>query len=343
MRRVVTVMLLMITSIGLYGQQDIRFSTLIYDFGAIAEEGGVVSHTFSYTNQSSEPFVITDIVTSCGCTKPEFSTKPLLSGQSGELVISFDPMDRPGRNAKQIRIHSNQGQIVLRIVADVTPRHRTLEELFPFSIIGGGRLAELSRTNVQVPKRGMKEVVISVANSNFTLPILVTVDGQIGESVEIPARESRDVVVEVRGDDYGKFQRVVGLRVNGAIVAESIMISGVVVDDFSVLADDELLPWAEFSTHYVRMGRVAIGDSVAQQVVISNNGNAPLLIRWHSPSTATIGVHLPTMTIEPQSSTVLTLTYSPLQGGYDSRRVKFILNDPRAPLKEVRVVAEVPF
>ncbi|MFR6415865.1 MAG: DUF1573 domain-containing protein [Alistipes shahii] len=47
-----------------------------WDFGTIRESDGRVSHTFTGVNRGDKPLVILDVVTSCGCTVPEFSRQP---------------------------------------------------------------------------------------------------------------------------------------------------------------------------------------------------------------------------------------------------------------------------
>ena len=45
----------------------LRFDTLTWDFGTVAEAGGRVTHRFGFANRSGRPVVVTDAVATCGC------------------------------------------------------------------------------------------------------------------------------------------------------------------------------------------------------------------------------------------------------------------------------------
>ena len=75
----------------------LRFDTLTWDFGTVAEAGGRVTHRFGFANRSGRPVVVTDAVATCGCTVPVYSKRPVLPGERSEIAVTFDPMNRPGR------------------------------------------------------------------------------------------------------------------------------------------------------------------------------------------------------------------------------------------------------
>ena len=120
----------------------IKFDSYKFDFGDIAEDGGEVEHKFTFTNLTGKPVVILDVATGCGCTTPNFSRKPVLHGQQGEIVIVFDPMTRPGRFTKGVMVYTSVSTngISLTIEGNVLPRKKTLEEEYPFDLGGGVRI-----------------------------------------------------------------------------------------------------------------------------------------------------------------------------------------------------------
>ena len=63
--------------------------TYKYDFGKI-KRGQSVSHVFKFRNTGLSPLVILDVTTSCGCTTPEFTRKPVMPGQYGEVKVTFN-------------------------------------------------------------------------------------------------------------------------------------------------------------------------------------------------------------------------------------------------------------
>lgn len=96
-------------AVGLSGM-IVAESELFYDFGAIDIEGGLVDHTFSFTNEGQEDLVIMNLATSCGCTSAEVilsdgtesptfgmhdSTEwnhAIAPGESFDVLVIYDPM-----------------------------------------------------------------------------------------------------------------------------------------------------------------------------------------------------------------------------------------------------------
>ena len=65
------------------------FDTLEHDFGTIIEGERVVGY-FDYKNGGGEDLLITSVESSCGCTTPGWSSKPLKPGERGRLEVIFD-------------------------------------------------------------------------------------------------------------------------------------------------------------------------------------------------------------------------------------------------------------
>lgn len=88
-----------------------------HDFGTIKEAGGKVSHTFLIKNTGAAPLVLTRVVAACGCTTPEYSTEPIAPGKEGKILVTFNPVGRPGQFVKTIAVYSNgkDGSYILRI------------------------------------------------------------------------------------------------------------------------------------------------------------------------------------------------------------------------------------
>ena len=65
------------------------FAEKEFDFGTI-EGGTSVEHVFTFTNTGKSNLVIVDAKSSCGCTVPTFTDKPVPPGESGELLVKFN-------------------------------------------------------------------------------------------------------------------------------------------------------------------------------------------------------------------------------------------------------------
>lgn len=351
MRYFITFFLLLTATLLNVGAQGIIFDKSTHDFGTIEERGGVVSHTFSYTNKSKEPFVIFNVFTTCGCTTPQFSTAPLLPSESAQLTIDFDPIHRPGRIAKSIRIVTNQGAFNLLIDGVVNPRVRSIEELYPFQIGGAVRIDNLGYASLQVPRGLYGTAEIGVANSSVAASAVVSVDsGALPGGVEahitggsyLGPQGREQVVIKIQGVEYGEFSYSVPLIVNGRKSSEKIVVAGAVVDNFGAWSAEELkkAPKAQFSTHFLRVGRVEVAQRKILTVEITNVGGSDLIIRQIRGS-VDIDAQLRNLRIGVGRREVIKISYTPTLQGYDSQSLRFIVNDPSNPTPELRIVAEV--
>lgn len=99
----------------------IKFDRAQYDFGVV-EEGGVLTHSFVFTNTGTEPLEIVDIRTSCGCTAAHPDKKIYQPGEKGVIKAEFDTKGRVGRNSRTITVINNDvnnAYFILSIYAEV--------------------------------------------------------------------------------------------------------------------------------------------------------------------------------------------------------------------------------
>jgi Protein of unknown function (DUF1573) len=96
----------------------LSFEKSFYDFGEITQ-GEKVEYTFRFTNTGSEPLIITNVTTQCGCTAPKgWPRDPVAPGERGEITLVFDSSGKFGRVNKVASVVSNAtnktgGQILL--------------------------------------------------------------------------------------------------------------------------------------------------------------------------------------------------------------------------------------
>lgn len=100
------------------------FKESSHDFGNIQEAKGPVSYTFEFTNTGNKPLIIVDAVASCGCTKPEYSGKPIKPGKKGKIKVTYSPIGRPGAFRKTIKVRTNgaEKRATLTITGVVIPK-----------------------------------------------------------------------------------------------------------------------------------------------------------------------------------------------------------------------------
>ena len=105
-------------------QAEATFATLSHDFGTIQEAKGPVSCTFEFTNTGDKPLLIIDAVASCGCTRPEYPSKPIKPGKKGKIKVTYSPIGRPGAFKKSVKVKTNgkERTVTLRIQGTVIPK-----------------------------------------------------------------------------------------------------------------------------------------------------------------------------------------------------------------------------
>lgn len=91
----------------------------IHDFGKV-KEGEKVKHTFVLKNTGDQPFMISNVLSPCGCTVPSYSKKPIPPGALASVEIEFNTANKPGPNEKYLDVVSNaKQQIKLGFKAEV--------------------------------------------------------------------------------------------------------------------------------------------------------------------------------------------------------------------------------
>ena len=99
-----------------------EFKVSKYDFGDI-RQGDKLNHVFKFKNMGSKPLIISNILTTCGCTVPSWPKDPILPNNYGEIKVEFNSSGKIGKQNKVITIFSNSVNQKERIIitANVIP------------------------------------------------------------------------------------------------------------------------------------------------------------------------------------------------------------------------------
>ena len=117
-------------------ESALQFSTMSYDLGHIREDGGEVQCIFTATNSGNSDIFVTDVSTSCGCTSTKYTKEAIAPQATFELVVMFNPYNRPGRIDKHLFVStSDSSQIMkLQLKGYVQERERSVDEIYPFDM-----------------------------------------------------------------------------------------------------------------------------------------------------------------------------------------------------------------
>jgi len=79
-----------------------------FDFGKIPQ-GRPVTHVFELVNKGKEPIILENVLTSCGCTTPEWSREPVKPGATSTIKVGYNAASE-GQFNKSITIQIAGGQ-----------------------------------------------------------------------------------------------------------------------------------------------------------------------------------------------------------------------------------------
>ena len=120
----ILIALLLATAFTAYGQNgdsssekeqkaEITFEKTTHDYGKVAVNGDG-SYTFKFENTGKKPLVLTNVRSSCGCTVPKWSDKPIRPGDEGEVTVKYDT-SHPGKFTKYVYVMSNAENRTVRL------------------------------------------------------------------------------------------------------------------------------------------------------------------------------------------------------------------------------------
>lgn len=84
----------------------ITFQEASHEFGDIFQ-GDRVTHTFTYENTGTDPLIISDVRTTCGCTATNWDREPLAPGETANITVNFNSTGKMGMQNKVVTILSN--------------------------------------------------------------------------------------------------------------------------------------------------------------------------------------------------------------------------------------------
>lgn len=333
---------------------QVEFAETQWDFGKIKEVDGVVSHTFTFKNVSTTPFIINFVSVSCGCTSPEYSKEPVMPGKTGQITIHYDPAGRPGFFSKEIYVLSNnrKSQNIITIQGTVEPRPRTVEDDYPVVFPDGLRATSNSIAFKNVPAGYRHTMAIGIYNNsdkNITVNTVMpqTAGVSVYASPEVLAPKAKGQILftyDTKNNvGYGPFSYDFNITVNGNKVSSPIRVRGVVIPDFSKLTYQEKMnaPRGDMDSQFHYFGEVGLSETLTHNFELANNGNRDLIIEAVIPSSSEVTCTLPKKVLKKGEKEIISVTLHPKKSGRISQNVIIVVNDPTDPVKDIRVVANI--
>ena len=119
MKKIILVLAFLLANVAVQAQQKkenqstggpvLAFAEDRYEFGDI-KQGDKVEHTFDFENTGNEPLIISNVLTTCGCTVPKWPREPIAPGGTGKIEVVFNSTNKSGVQNKVVTILSNAGE-----------------------------------------------------------------------------------------------------------------------------------------------------------------------------------------------------------------------------------------
>ena len=126
MKKIITLIVFLFISTISFAQNGpkIEFSAKdnTIDYGKISKGSDSGIRVFEFTNTGNSPLIITDVLSTCGCTVPTKPKDPIMPGKKGKIEIKYNMA--PGPIRKTITVESNAvnvdgGRVALKIKGEV--------------------------------------------------------------------------------------------------------------------------------------------------------------------------------------------------------------------------------
>jgi len=274
-----------------YAQTAIQVSPTEHDFGTFKEEAGRQTFDFMVTNTGNSPLVLQNVVASCGCTTPEWTKAPIAPGAKGKVTAIYDPKDRPGQFNKTLSVYSNAKPevVVLVIKGTVTPREKTIDELFTF-LVGNVRFESNHMAFTNVKKTEKKIRVMKIVNPSAVpvkIEFEVTAPHLTLKANPETLKPGEKGLIEgtydaTKNQNWGNVTDMVKVKLNG-VAQENVyyVVSANLVEDFSGLskADIENAPVFKVNNTTFDLGKIKGSTQNEVEFKFTNAGKNDLVIR----------------------------------------------------------------
>lgn len=340
----------------IYGvaEAQLKFFEISHDFGEIAEDGGKVEHTFIFRNTSSKPIVVVAAHSSCGCTKAEFSRKPILPDSVATIKVVFNPMNYPGTFARKVTIVTNDGALKepLLITGRVTPRKKTIEEEYPIVVGEGVRVATNAHSFGYLEHGKMKQSAFDIYNTSDRAVSLAVNNPYSELEFYLPEQVGAGEKVTINfccllpdnSEKYGSLDYVVTLVLNGQAAQYPFILNGLAIDSREENANNRSQMIA-MSENFIKFGAVKCNIAkLSREIEVRNGGTRAIEIRKLEISNKGFSADIEgDSTIEAGGRRKIKVEIYPSQLPFGAvvERLRIVSNDPKMPVVTIRVSAIV--
>ncbi|WP_370089690.1 DUF1573 domain-containing protein [Ekhidna sp.] len=345
-------LVILLSTVSVFGQSKLNFPVSDYDFGEIKEEGGAAEYTFHFVNVGEEPIQITNVKASCGCTTPGWTKEEVMPGDSGFVKAKYNPRNRPGRFRKSLRITTSDAasNTTLYIMGFVKPKPKTPEEEFPVSL-GDFRMKYRGLNMGKITTEKTVEKTFDIYNSSDTIAALdankMVLPDHISVSLVQEFLNPREVgELKVTYDpkmknDFGYVSDNIQLNDDSE---ENLSVIAVIDEYFPEMTAEELDNSAklEISNRSHDFGKVTAGTVLEIDFELTNAGKEKLYFRTVKSNCGCITYELKNKGIKKGKSQTLKVFFDTSEmRGNQYKSITIYSNDPVSPTQIITIKGNV--
>lgn len=337
-------------------QPKIEFEKKTHEFGDVHEEGGKITARFIVKNIGTEDLLLTNVKPGCGCTAANYTREAIAPGATGYIDATYDPWGRPGAFNKNIKVTTNEPNVtsphIIFIKGNVIKRPPTKYELAGYKAGRGELRIKESQYRFEVTNTSSHNDTVWFKNFRedgrklSVQPELPNYIKEVSRSFgqEINAGEEGYIVFKYDGavrNSWGNQKDRVKIITNDTIEATKwIYFNANVKEDFSRMTpkDMEKAPRIEFSKTVFRFDTIAQNTLATDVITVKNTGKTPMVIRRIDSSSPAVTYKMSSMTIEPNQTANLELTFkAQSRRGKQDGSIEIITNCPTNPVQVIKV------
>lgn len=313
-----------------------------------------VSAEYEMQNTGTEPLVINDVRTSCGCTEVFYPHAPIPAGQNFSVVVTYDAKQM-GHFQKQIALYTNaeDAPVILTMRGIIVEEVESYMGEYDYTL--GSLSVDATQIEFDDVNHGDRPVARIHVRNNTDEPVQPVIMhlprylvSEVSPSKVMPGKDAV-VYMMFNSDlvnDYGLIQTTVYLGANpGEKVSEdkSIDVSAVLLPDFRDVPEENkvMSPRISLSETTLNLGAFGNKKKLRGEIEITNEGQSDLEISRLQMFTIGLQVSLNKTVIKPGETARLKVVAvaKDLKRARSKPRILMITNDPKMP----KVVINIEF
>lgn len=332
----------------------IKFVSDNINLGNINENGGSVTETFKFVNTGKKPLKVLSVLTSCGCTTPDWTRTEVKTGDTGRIVTVFNPKGKDGNFFKNLTVITNGDpqNVIISIEGAVYSTNKERQAMFPHQ--SGNLLMSVSKLELPAQKEDKVDTFwVGLFNDG---PDMLFIN-KIGTPGMIKADPEKAVLKSQSGVNImltydGKLAKGLGTFIDTIYLGTSdkieptkiLPVKAKIVQNFDNLTPEQLAnaPALTLKQTDGDIGQLYQGETGTFTFEVTNTGKSDLVIRKVISDCKCIQSEIPKGPIKKGAKAKVLVSYNS-KGKHRNIEEKVILvaNDPNHPETVLKVRAKV--